>query len=71
MKLETSQALLKKSEKSWVVEWIQPCAKNGLYQITKPMNRNDGKKFLRLLRHTLHGDFFHEVKGNRFVPFPI
>jgi hypothetical protein len=69
--IKSNQAILIKSEKPttgkpWVVCWRH----DTLYQQTENLNRNDGKKFLRLLRKTLQGDFFHEVNGNRIVKFP-
>ena len=70
--IEANQAILVKSGNPtagtpWVVCWRHET----LYQQTENLSRNDGKKFLRLLRKTLRGDFFHEVTGNRVVRFPI
>ena len=69
--IESNQAILIKSENPtagapWVVCWRHET----LYQQTENLNRNDGKKFLGLLRKTLSGNFFHEVTGNRIVRFP-
>lgn len=70
--IESNQAMLIKSENPtagspWVVCWRH----DTLYQQTENLNRNDGKKFLRLLRKTIQGDFFHQVKGNRIVRFSV
>jgi predicted ribosome quality control (RQC) complex YloA/Tae2 family protein len=72
LQIESDQAILIKSKtptarNPWMVCWRQ----GTLYQQTENLNRNDGKRFLKLLRKTLKGDFFHQVKGNLIVKFPV
>jgi hypothetical protein len=55
------------TSKQWIVEWMH----GDLYQVTEPLTRWDGKKFIQLLSFTLPGPFFHQVKNGSLQDFPV